>query len=465
MAGALRRGLRIGLPFGAVLLFLALVGLAVVLAGLLGDLPLVSALANQGGMVVYLALLGLWVGAATARRINRGSAALLSGLTAGLVAGVPYAAFVHLLAIVSATGRDLRRYLFQMSPTAIQSLQLGFEPPNGALATVAVLALASSFGALLALAARLPAVQERGRWLLVPPRVVRAITQVRKAWESGGRLRAVALLAPLAGLVAAPWFLSEYWNSTLGTVGIYMLMGLGLNVVVGLAGLLDLGYVAFFAVGAYTVGLLTAPRPLGLELSFWLVLPIAVVVAALSGVLLGLPVLRLRGDYLAIVTLGFGEIIRVLVLSQALAPLLGGPQGIRDIAGPSLLGHAWTSQRDFLYLIALSIALVILVTRRLQNSRLGRSWEAMREDETVARATGVNVYQAKLLAFGIGAAFAGLGGAIFASRNQYTGPEDHVLMVSINVLCLVIVGGMGSMPGIVAGAFVLKGLPEVLRPL
>jgi branched-chain amino acid transport system permease protein len=182
-------------------------------------------------------------------------------------------------------------------------------------------------------------------------------------------------------------------------------------------------------------------------------------------VLLGIPVLRLRGDYLAIVTLGFGEIIRVLVMSQLLAPYLGGPQGIRNIGQPTFPGVSDLSQRAFTYLILLAIGLVILLTVRLQNSRLGRSWIAMREDETVAQATGINVYQAKLLAFAIGAAFAGLGGALFAARNVYTGPEDHVLMVSINILCIVIVGGMGSIPGIVVGSFVLKGLPEVMRPL
>jgi branched-chain amino acid transport system permease protein len=200
-------------------------------------------------------------------------------------------------------------------------------------------------------------------------------------------------------------------------------------------------------------------------MGFWPVLLLSVVFAAMAGILLGIPVLRMRGDYLAIVTLGFGEIIRVLIRSDMMAPYLGGPQGIRDIAGPSIFGISLTSEKSYLYLIILGIMLTILITNYLQNSRVGRAWMAMREDETVAQAMGINTLYYKLLAFSTGAAFAGLGGALFAARNQYTGPADHTLMVSINVLCLLIVGGMGSIPGVIVGAFVLKGLPEILREL
>jgi branched-chain amino acid transport system permease protein len=268
-------------------------------------------------------------------------------------------------------------------------------------------------------------------------------------------------------LLVAPQVIGQYWNYTMGTVGIYVLLGLGLNIVVGFAGLLDLGYVAFFAIGAYTVGLLTAAEPHGLMLSFWVALPIGVLIAALSGILLGIPVLRMRGDYLAIVTLGFGEIIRILAKSDVLTDFSGGPRGVRDIA-PGLFGAA-VSKADyfmyFMYLILLGIALVAFVTNRLQNSRTGRAWMAMREDEDVAEAMGVFTLKYKLLAFAIGAAFAGLGGAIYASRNQFVGPEDFTLLVSINVLCLVIIGGMGSIPGVIVGALVLKGMPEILREL
>jgi len=266
-------------------------------------------------------------------------------------------------------------------------------------------------------------------------------------------------------LLVAPLFLGQYWNYTLGTVGIYVILGLGLNIVVGLAGLLDLGYVAFFAIGAYTVSMLTAPQPHNLLWNFWLVLPLGVLLAAVSGVLLGIPVLRMRGDYLAIVTLGFGEIIRILSKSDLLLDFTGGPRGIRQVGGPSLFGIDLSSELHFMYFIILGIVLVAVITNRLQHSRVGRAWMAMREDEDVAEAMGIYTLKYKLLAFAIGAAFAGLGGVIFASRNKFTGPEDFTLLVSINVLCLVIIGGMGSIPGVILGALVLKGLPEFLREL
>jgi branched-chain amino acid transport system permease protein len=172
---------------------------------------------------------------------------------------------------------------------------------------------------------------------------------------------------------------------------------------------------------------------------------------------IGIPTLRLVGDYLAIVTLGFGEIIRILLKSDLLTAFTGGPKGVRNVGGPTLLGKPFTSDIDFMYVIIVAVLLIIFITSRLQNSRTGRAWEAIREDEIAARANGINTFQSKLLALAIGAAFAGLGGVLFASRNQFTGPEDHNLMVSINVLALVIVGGMGSIPGVIAGAFVLKG--------
>ena len=262
-----------------------------------------------------------------------------------------------------------------------------------------------------------------------------------------------------------PFFSGQYWNYTLGTVGIYVILGLGLNIVVGLAGLLDLGYVAFFAIGAYAVAILTAPAPHNIGMSFWLVLPIGVVLAAIAGVLLGIPVLRMRGDYLAIVTLGFGEIIRILSKSDVLTSFTGGPRGIRSVGGPSFFGLDLNNEFYFMYFILIGIALAAFITYRLQHSRVGRAWMAMREDQDVAEAMGIHVLRYKLLAFAIGAAFAGFSGVLFASRNKFTGPEDFVLLVSINVLCLVIIGGMGSIPGVVVGALVLKGLPEILRQL
>jgi branched-chain amino acid transport system permease protein len=210
---------------------------------------------------------------------------------------------------------------------------------------------------------------------------------------------------------------------------------------------------------------LTAPEPHHLNYSFWVALPIGIILAAFAGILIGLPILRLRGDYLAIVTLGFGEIIRILLRSDLLTSFSAGPQGVRNIAGPTLFGKPFSSDVDFMYLITLAVLLCIFIANRLQNSRVGRSWNAIREDETVARACGINTFSSKMLALALGAAFAGLAGVLFASRNQFTGPEDHGLLVSINVLCLIIVGGMGSIPGIILGSFALKGLPEILREL
>ncbi len=183
----------------------------------------------------------------------------------------------------------------------------------------------------------------------------------------------------------------------------------------------------------------------------------------IAGLLIGLPILNLRGDYLAIVTLGFAEIIRILLKSDLMTAYTAGPRGIRDIAGPSLIGKSFNSDVDFMYLIIIAVLVVTFLANRLKNSRTGKAWFAINLDETVARATGINAFASKLLALSLSAAMAGLAGALFASRNQFTGPDDHALMVSINVMCLVIVGGIGNIPGIFLGAFALKGLPEILR--
>jgi branched-chain amino acid transport system permease protein len=298
-------------------------------------------------------------------------------------------------------------------------------------------------------------------------------------------------LAGLLVLLVAPSFLGIYITDVLNLVGIYIILGVGLNIVVGYAGLLDLGYVAFFAIGAYTVGLLTTPSLLtcgGLPPSeitretvgtlcsvwtFWQALPISILMAALGGVLLGIPVLRLRGDYFAIVTLGFGEIIRLLVRFDDFKDLFGSAQGIANIPRPTLdltaLNPAWqfplVGAAGMYYLILAGILLVIAVGARLASSRLGRSWMAMKADEDVAQAMGINLVRIKLLAFGIGAAFAGMAGAMAGTRLFGAYPDSFTLLVSINVLSLIIIGGLGSIPGIVVGAFVLVGLPEALREL
>jgi branched-chain amino acid transport system permease protein len=264
-------------------------------------------------------------------------------------------------------------------------------------------------------------------------------------------------------LLSLPKLLGLFLSEVLTIVGLYVLLGLGLNIVVGYAGLLDLGYVAFFAIGAYTTGVLTSPELGFFHLSFWHALPVAIVMGILAGVMLGIPVLKMRGDYLAIATLGFGEIIRILVLSDFLRPWLGGAQGIGKIPKPSIDGFVFAGPKQIYYLIIAGCLLVIYISLRLRDSRLGRAWMAVREDEDVAQAMGINLVATKLLAFATGAGFSALSGAIFASKLGSVYPHSFNVMISINIVCLIIVGGMGSIPGVIVGAAALVGLPELLR--
>jgi branched-chain amino acid transport system permease protein len=276
-------------------------------------------------------------------------------------------------------------------------------------------------------------------------------------------LKMTSLLLFIMILLALPQILGLFLSEVLTIVGLYILLGLGLNIVVGFAGLLDLGYVAFFAMGAYTVAVLTSPELGFFSLSFWGALPFAIFMGVLSGVLLGIPVLKMRGDYLAIATLGFGEIIRILVLSDFLRPWLGGAQGIGKIPKASIGSIEFATPQQIYYLILAGCLLVGFISWRLRDSRLGRAWMAVREDEDVAQAMGINLVSTKLLAFATGAAFSALSGAIFASKLGSVYPHSFNVMISINILCLIIVGGMGSIPGVLVGAFALVGLPELLR--
>jgi branched-chain amino acid transport system permease protein len=281
--------------------------------------------------------------------------------------------------------------------------------------------------------------------------------------DQRSRLRRIVLVTLVTLILVLPWILGIYLSEVLDVIGIFVLMGLGLNIVVGFAGLLDLGYVAFFAIGAYTMGLLTSTGDLGLGLPFWFALPFSILAAALAGILLGIPVLRMRGDYLAIVTLGFGEIIRGLVVSDLLKPVIGGAQGILRIGRPEILSFVFIRPQHFYYLILVGCLVALFVSTRLRDSRPGRRWMALREDEDVAEAMGINLVNTKLLAFSIGAALGGLAGGIFASRIGSVFPHSFMLLISINVLVLIIVGGIGSLPGVFVGALVLVGLPELLR--
>jgi len=289
--------------------------------------------------------------------------------------------------------------------------------------------------------------------------------QQRKFSDQKPAVRWGVLIIGTAIVLSLPFILGVFFTEVLDNVGIYIIMALGLNIVVGYAGLLDLGYVAFFAIGAYTMGVLTSPELGFFNLSFWAALPFVLLVTTLSGVILGLPVLRMRGDYLAIVTLGFGEIVRILALSEWLRPYIGGTQGIQKIAIPipENILTAVNLQTKFYYLILAGCVVVGFIAWRLKDSRLGRSWIALREDEDVAQAMGLNTVTTKLLAFATGATFAGLSGAIFASKLNSAYPHSFDLLVSIFVLCIIIIGGMGSIPGAILGSFFLIGLPELLR--
>ncbi len=292
-------------------------------------------------------------------------------------------------------------------------------------------------------------------------------------------LRVAILIPALIGILVLPHISGPFIAQVIVFVGLYALMALGLNLELGFAGLLDLGFVAFFAIGAYTVGLLTSVGDHGIaHWSYWAAVPVAVLVSLFAGVLLGIPVLGIRGDYLAIATLGFGEITRLLVLSDFLRPWLGGSQGVLAIQKPCLgtlgpfttvgipmecKGFELAGPQEIYYLIVISAALVAFVAWRLRDSRLGRAWMAIREDEDVAEALGVTLVQTKLLAYGLGAAFAGLSGSIFAVLVGSIFPHSMQLMVSINVVAVIVVGGMGSIPGVIVGAAVLIGLPELFR--
>jgi branched-chain amino acid transport system permease protein len=259
--------------------------------------------------------------------------------------------------------------------------------------------------------------------------------------------------------------MGPFVSQVLDSAGIYLLMALGLNIVVGYAGLLDLGYVAFFAVGAYMTAILTsAQSPLITpEMAFLAALPFVLFAAAIAGIMVATPVIRMRGDYLAIVTLGFGEIARILLNSEWLSPIFGGAQGITNIPNLAIGPIKFNSPEDYFYPIFLFVLIAAYVTYALEKSRWGRAWMAMREDESVAEAMGINIVTAKLSAFVVGAVLASFGGALFATQIGSVFPHSFDIVVSITVLVIIIVGGMGSVPGVAVGALALIGLPNLLR--
>lgn len=505
----LRRAATSGLVYGGVILFLALVG---ILAMFNGRWIVVGAL-SLGHTV--LALAAIAAGARTVRGTGARTVptVLAQGALSGAVGGL---IVVALIAVIHFF--DLRSIFIALTPALEKALTLGRAPLPGALLVLAGSAVGGAAGGLLRIAPdllRRPLIvglsvagalglfQELIQLMLQPVHALTPFRRLLYTWEGlrpGGavgvtvvvgilyavwlvnRPRALARFASLpesrqktlrwttrgvlaaALLIGFPLLAGNYIGQVLMLIGLYTLMGMGLNIEIGLAGLLDLGFVAFFAAGAYTVALLTADSPVAIaHWSFWAALPVAVLVSLTIGVLFGVPVLKVRGDYLAVATMGLGEIVRVIVESDMAKPLLGGAQGVLNIPRPAFGSYHLNDPVQLFFLTFALAALVAFVAWRLENSRLGRAWMAIRDDEEVAQALGINLVNVKLLAYGLGASFAGVAGAIFAVMLTTIYPTSFQLIVSINVLALIIVGGVGSLPGVAVGAAVLIGLPELLR--
>jgi branched-chain amino acid transport system permease protein len=499
---------RVGLLGGVIALYLCLAGLITVFS----ERAVITGVLSLGHTLLFLAGLGAGVVAAQRAPGRGGSAALAAGALAGATEG----AFLTGLALIGPV-INLREMFLNASPALYDLLTFGLGaagfwvpmvagaavgalgallyilPPVVRVPTTWTLASVISLGLFAGLlrtpmlgsflsglarflfgseglrpAGALITIVLVGGWTLFW-HLNGARTRQRVAQWPPAQRRTGLVLAAIAGLalvLALPHLLGDFVAQVIALAALYVLMGLGLNITLGFAGLLDLGFVAFFAVGAYTVGLLTSTAEFGIaQWSFWAALPLAVVAAGLFGAFLGLPILGIRGDYLAIATLGFGEIIRILAGSDLMKTWLGGPRGILNVPAPIPLPPTNPFQGPVLiYYLALAFAvLVAFVAVRLRDSRLGRTWMAVREDEDVAEALGINLVQSKLLAYMLGAAFAGLSGAVFAGLVGSIFASSMQFFVSINVVALIIVGGMGSIPGVVVGAIFLIGVPELFR--
>ncbi|MGB8982943.1 MAG: branched-chain amino acid ABC transporter permease, partial [Anaerolineales bacterium] len=499
-----KQAIQAGLIAGAVAVLLSLVGMVTSFSGRY----IISGVFTMG-QVLFLApmiLMSYSVLRRTAPQPARN--VILLGLLTGLVGGVVLAALVIL-----GKNVDIQGMFVNSSPALHKILTFGMEPVPGLLILIAVSAV---MGVLASTVFLLPervsrAIVQGLIWVLLIGLLRDLILTVTNRWgflsgfirllfaASGLRLLgALVIFGLIAGLnywrsgkpvsdrprfninrspltrmltwggiilllLLLPPILGIFFSDILDTVMMYILMGIGLNIVVGFAGLLDLGYVAFFAIGAYTIGVLTSPELNSDPMTYWQALPFAMIACVVAGVILGLPVLKMRGDYLAIVTLGFGEIVRLLALSDWLRPSFGGSQGIQLIAQPRIGNFLINTQQELYYLFLIGVGVVAFVAWRLRDSRVGRTWMAIREDEDVAVAMGINHVAYKLMAFATGALFSGIAGTIFAAKLQSVYPHSMNFLVSINVLCLIIIGGMGSIPGVFVGALVLMGSPELLR--
>lgn len=455
-----------GIVFGIVMVFFAMIGFDImvgtIISKIFGQPVLRGALPKGQFVTILFILIALWNGWLASTREDSFKVRVLSGGVAGAVSGLISAIFGLVIYGLLAGKIDLRSYLPQLSFDYIK-LYLIVPSLTGIFVLLGLFTVFGFIGGLIAYMLQSTKSQQ------IRKSIANFFSGIKTGYQEKaplflkkyGTYLLYAVLAVIILILPMKW--GSYWNYVIGTVGLYVIAGLGLNVIVGLSGQLILGYAAFFAMGAYAMALLNAPQPHNLMWGFWIALVVGIAAAVIAGLLLGVPIMRLRGDYLAIVTLGFGEIIRILLKSDVLTGFTGGPRGIQDIKGPELFGKPLTSDSDYMYLILIGVVIAIFIYNRLQNSRTGRAWLSIREDNIAAQATGINVQNYKLLALCIGAAFAGLAGGIFAARNQFTGPDDHGFMVSVNILSLVIVGGMNSIPGIILGSFALKGLPEILR--
>jgi branched-chain amino acid transport system permease protein len=522
------RWVRAGVAAGVVTIFLALVGLI----GGFTDVNLIGDEITFAGLMLVLPafVAGL---VAAAPRVEAGerhemplSEAIVAAAVAGAAAGAVFGVAVILANVIGE--ERIRAVFLNVSPQLIEFVTFGQTTVVGALIIVAISAVAGVLGGALRVAPTtirrpvtaavmttllfgflqrvipiaLDQLKLQRDWLYsvsfdgltwVGAIVVAAVaagvsvlngrfgSQVRGRvaglrGRSGPAISPGVLLAAalaLALLIAAPLLLGSVISEVLGTVMVFALLGIGLNIVVGYAGLLDLGYVFFFALGAYALALLTGatlnaygipPDPaISGHLNFYVAIPIVMLIAAAAGVLVGAPVLRLRGDYLALVTLGLGEMVTVLVGSPWLVPLVGGPSGMRGITDAAIGGLAFRDPQRFYYLALAFVGIAAFISWRLATSRIGRAWTAMREDEQTADAMGISTTRFKLLAFAIGGAIGSLGGALFAVKIGSLTPASFQVIVSIQVLGLVILGGMGSIPGVLVGALVLVGLPGLLR--
>jgi len=462
----IRENFQKGMVFAIVVIFMMMTGFHIIAATLVskifGFYVLRGSIPEVRFMAYLFVLFGIWAGWSASGKTGKISTRIMKGFTAGFTAGAFIALFDLILNFLIQSGTDIRQYLSALSFESMDYFLLNLGQ-MGALVHLAIFAATGLAGSALAVLLRSDSVKRW--WQNLKSNISTFITRINETLPPFARKygKYLIYLVLFAALVILPTKWGSYIIFVVGLVGLYVIAGIGLNIIVGLSGQLVLGYAAFFAMGAYSVGLLNSTELHNLMWGFWPAIVIAVLMAVAAAVVIGLPIMRLRGDYLAIVTLGFGEIIRILLKSDTLIKFTGGPRGILDIQGPTLFGKPFSSDVDYVYLIFAGVALSIFLYNRLQDSRTGRAWLAIKEDPIAAQATGVNLQKYKLLALCIGAAFAGLVGGIAAARNQFTGPNDHTLMVSINVLSLVIVGGMNSIPGIILGAFTLKGLPEILR--